>query len=194
MCDIRGIYVSPNIEPRFKPITISEVISLMNSQLTNMWQTVLNQNGKIPTLTPVPSSQSIANGHSDGPMSDVEFLDSPGTLSPASSVSDLEIITGTNGPSKKKDKLILITLVNTVYSLWGQSFNSMPEPVIELIPILAHYANETMDEELKNGLIRRMFFNCFRPFYHVYTGAVEENLRTGRDQGRITTKAEKINC
>jgi proteasome activator subunit 4 len=73
-------------------------------------------------------------------------------LSPASSVSDLEIITGTNGPSsKKKDKLILITLVNTVYSLWGQSFNSMPEPVIELIPILAHYANETMDEELKNS-------------------------------------------
>jgi hypothetical protein len=110
-----------------------------------MWQTVLNQNGKIPTLTPVPSSQSIANGHSDGPMSDVEFLDSPGTLSPASSVSDLEIINGTNGLfSKKKDKLILITLVNTVYSLWGQSFNSMPEPVIELIPILAHYANETM--------------------------------------------------
>lgn len=43
----------------------------------------------------------------------------------------------------KKDKLVLITLVNTLYSLWTQSLHSMPAPALELIPILAHYTNET---------------------------------------------------
>ncbi|KAH7730239.1 Protein C14C10.5 [Aphelenchoides avenae] len=137
VCDIRGIYVDPKIEPQFRPVTIAEVVSVMNTKIAPVWKTV------------VPAG-SCASLRSLDSAVDME-IDAAST---ASSTPN-----GENG-DKKKDKLVLITLVNTLYSLWTQSLHSMPAPTLELIPILAHYTNETSDEELKNScnvqLVRAM--------------------------------------
>uniref|UniRef100_A0A915D6A4 Proteasome activator complex subunit 4 C-terminal domain-containing protein n=1 Tax=Ditylenchus dipsaci TaxID=166011 RepID=A0A915D6A4_9BILA len=134
LCDLKGIFVDLELRPFLNLVSVDEILSLINTELesTGLWSTVI-QNGLGPASSEITKNKSPANGL-------------------------IQLEPDSNG--NKKGKLILITLVNTLYSLSSQSSHSINPALIRLIPILAHYSNESNEEELKSScqiqLIRSM--------------------------------------
>ncbi|KAI1719470.1 proteasome activator complex subunit 4 [Ditylenchus destructor] len=132
--ELPGIYVDPDLRSSLNLVTEKEIIGIMNSQLkaTGLWKMVFREDdGDTKTSNQKTATTSAPNGVV---------------------LSEAEL---------KRGRLIMITMVNTIYSLASVSLAPLNNATtLQLIPLLAHFSNETNEEELKTScqthLIRSM--------------------------------------
>uniref|UniRef100_A0A914I0E6 Proteasome activator complex subunit 4 n=1 Tax=Globodera rostochiensis TaxID=31243 RepID=A0A914I0E6_GLORO len=113
-----------DMHSKYNYVTVKEVISRINSLLTPLWKDTLKKD------------DDVAVPHTD------------------STVSLGDLASSAGNDELKREKLALITLLNFLSSLsahWAQMCPTMDECVIHLVPLLAHYANDNSDEELKSN-------------------------------------------
>ncbi|KAI1720671.1 proteasome-substrate-size regulator, mid region domain-containing protein [Ditylenchus destructor] len=132
--ELPGIYVDPELQSSLNLVTEKQIIGIMDSQLkaTGLWKMVFREDD------------------GDANTSDQKTATTSVPIGVVLSEADL-----------KRGRLIMITMVNTIYSLASVSLAPLNNATtLRLIPLLAHFSNETNEEELKSScqtqLIRSM--------------------------------------
>lgn len=180
--DVKGIYVDPDIEPIYHPMTNADVISIINRELRELiWKEVLTNGfeelkyiwetdftSTIPRLdlsssngqeTPPESisrktSIEVKEKESEEKMDTSGPISSTRTSSIGSKPKPLRGMRRASTPplsiskcpgvdmGRKREKAMVITLVNCVYSCWASSSADQLYPSFELFPLFVHFAND----------------------------------------------------
>ncbi|KAK0412054.1 hypothetical protein QR680_006010 [Steinernema hermaphroditum] len=137
--DIPGFRVEESIEERFHLVRLRKVIEIFNRNLGEVWDEALRPEADADAMdieTEVETSTSLA----------VPF---PG-FSASSSTASLAA-QGGDDAERKRCLLALSTLLSFLQSNWNHSLLALPEPIMELIPLLMHFENEKTDEDIKKS-------------------------------------------
>ncbi|TKR87481.1 hypothetical protein L596_011872 [Steinernema carpocapsae] len=133
--DIPGFHYDSSIEERFRLTSVQKVIDTFNSYLGDVWATVQRKEEEADPIE-----------------MDFNKLSVPGIAGMSACSSSASLMgVGTDESEGKKGLLALSALLNYLQSNWSHSLVSLPEPIIELIPILMHYDNDKTDEDVKKS-------------------------------------------